>query len=61
MKKKRIPIDPDIQLAAENYVGNCLTILANHGDGPVDDFNFEETVYKVAEYPQRIRNMRKKS
>lgn len=55
--KKHIPIDPDIQRAAEKFVRGCVHILETHGDGVVPGFNFNETAYKVAEVPQKARNL----
>jgi hypothetical protein len=57
MKRKPIPIDPDLRRAAEVLVRNFLGILKEHGDGPVARFDFDETVYKIAKYPQQIRNL----
>lgn len=57
--KKRLIIDSDIWASAEAYVRAQIEILEAHGDRVIEGFNFEETVYKVAEYPQKIRNLKK--
>jgi hypothetical protein len=55
MSKKRIPIDPDILQRAEALLREYLTIIT-----PVEGFNFDETAYKIAKYPQELRNLDKK-
>jgi len=58
--KRKIPIDDDIRRAAVKFVHDCVRILQEHGDGAVKGFDLDETAYKVAEYPQQIRNLSRK-
>jgi len=59
--KRKIPIDDDIRRAAVRFVRDCVAILERHGGGVVDGFDFDEVAYKVAEYPQQIRNLQRKA
>lgn len=62
MAKKRIEIDPDIHEAAKDYIEKQLETMRKFESAPTLTAEaFDELVYKVAAYPQQIRDLEAKS
>lgn len=54
---RRIPIDPDIWVEAKKYVDAQFQIMRDFGSlADLTPDEYDETIYKCAEYPQKIRN-----
>lgn len=55
----QIPIDADLWDNAEHYATEILHLLRDHGQEPKFESveQWQNFVYRCAEYPQRLRNL----
>lgn len=59
--RQRIAIDPDLHQVAVEYVEKQLAVLRSYNDArELTPQEYDDLVYRVAKYPQDVRNLQKK-
>lgn len=61
---RRIDIDFDLWVATGEYVDKQIAVMHKYGNGPIAEWGDEMrdyTIYAVAVYPQKLRNLVNKS
>ena len=60
-KREPLLIDPDLWKATKEYVESQLAIMRKYGGEPVlPEGGIDSLIRRVAQYPQRVRNLTRK-